>query len=533
MNANERERPVVLTIDDEEDIRRLVNRVLEPAGYEVHAASHGEEGLALAAKHDPDLVLLDIKMPGISGLEVLEELKQRDENAAVMMISGQGDTATAVESMTIGASDYLLKPFNTQELLRRVQAALEKRTLVLENESYRSNLEEKVSEQTQHLEQTLTELQRTQQQVIQQERLRALGQMASGVAHDFNNALVPILGLADILLERPETQNDKEKVADYLETIRTAAQDAANVVRRMRAFYRNRDEDEDFMSVSINDLVGQVISLTEVKWKGDSQARSISINIETDLHEIPLVMGSEADLREALTNLILNAIDAMPNGGTITFRTRHSDRHVVLEVSDTGTGMTEDVRQRCLEPFFTSKGERGTGMGLAMVYGIIQRHKGTIDIESEMGKGSNFIIRLPAQAKRKAERGRVKAAATQSRSLRILVVDDELPVLQVVTEYLRGDGHTVETATNGREALEKFIGGGFDLVVTDKAMPEMSGDQLAAAIKTIAPRPVILLTGFGDMMHATGKHPIGVQSIITKPVTLTDLRQAVAKVMAQ
>ncbi|MFQ5875240.1 MAG: response regulator, partial [Dehalococcoidia bacterium] len=203
--------------------------------------------------------------------------------------------------------------------------------------------------------------------------------------------------------------------------------------------------------------------------------------------------------------------------------------HVVLEVSDTGTGMTDEVRQRCLEPFFSTKGERGTGLGLAMVYGIIQRHQGTLAIASEPGQGTTFLIRLPVHTEQ-AER-KPQEAEGLSRRLKILVVDDEPPVREVATTYLTGDGHTVEIATNGCEGLEKFLAGWFDVVITDQGMPEMAGDQLATAIKKVAPdKPVVLLTGFGDLMVASGEPPLGVDIILSKPVTLPALRQALAKV---
>jgi len=393
--------------------------------------------------------------------------------------------------------------------------------------------EESLRESNRRLEEALAELKATQQQVLQQERLRALGEMASGIAHDFNNALSPVLGFSELLLDLPENLDDNEKVTRYLRMINTAALDAANVVRRLREFYRSREENEILLPVNLNQLVEQAVSLTQPRWKDQALASGITIRVETDLNQLPLVGGNEAEIREVLTNLIFNAVDAMPQGGTITLRTRPDDAHVVLEISDTGTGMTEEVRQRCLEPFFSTKGKRGTGLGLSMVYGIIQRHHGTLVIESEPGEGTTFTIRLPVQKEQKAGTRRQETEGP-SRRLQILVVDDEPPVRAVVTDYLTGDGHSVESATNGSEGLQKFLGGWFDVVVTDQAMPEMAGDQLAAAIKRVAPnKPVILLTGFGDLMIAAGERPGGVDIILSKPVTLNALRQALAKVMGE
>jgi PAS domain S-box-containing protein len=392
--------------------------------------------------------------------------------------------------------------------------------------------EEALRESNRRLEEALAELQATQQQVLQQERLRALGQMASGIAHDFNNALSPVLGFTEILLDHPGHLDDRPKVLHYLHMIHTAAKDAASIVRRLREFYRPREGNEVFLPVSLNHLAEQVIMLTQPRWKDQAQATGATIRIATAFEMVPLVAGNEAELREVLTNLILNSVDALPEGGTITLRTRADGTSVLLEVRDTGIGMSDEVRAQCLEPFFSTKGERGTGLGLAMVYGIIQRHRGSLHIDSAAGQGTSVTVRLPAQAApevQKADRG----APPSLRRLHVLVVDDDPPIREMLTAILAGDGHTVETACNGREGLAKFHAGWFDVVVTDRGMPEMSGDQLATAIKRLTPlKPVILLTGFGDLLIASGEKPVDVDIILSKPVTAVELRTALTKVAA-
>jgi signal transduction histidine kinase len=260
------------------------------------------------------------------------------------------------------------------------------------------------------LEETLTELRVTQRQVVQQERLRALGRMASGIVHDFNNALSPILGYSELLLAHPDTLNDTERVKGILETMHIAAKDAAHIVRRLRGFYRHREEADVFLPVDLSHSVKETVLLTQPVWKDHALACGVTINVALDLQDVPPISGDDAELREVLTNLIFNAVDTIREkvegkrqkgeeieGGTMTLRTRSEAKHAIMEISDTGTGMTEEVRRHCLEPFFTTKGERGTGMGLAMVFGIIQRHEGTIEVESELGKGTTFIIRLPVE----------------------------------------------------------------------------------------------------------------------------------------
>jgi CheY-like chemotaxis protein len=355
--------------------------------------------------------------------------------------------------------------------------------------------------------------------------------MASGVAHDFNNVLAKILGFNELLLAWPENLNDKDKVKKYIQMTSAAAQEAVNIVNRLREFYRHRKESDVYQPVDVNEIVTQAVVLTQPKWKDQMMASGATVVVETDLKDVPPVRGSESDLRESLINLLFNAVDAVPQGGTITVATGTEDNSVVIQVRDTGRGMTEEVRQRCFEPFFTTKGERGTGLGLAIVYGIVQRHGGSIDVQSEPGKGTVFVIRLPIF---QAEGGElVTSSAAPSRPLRVLLVEDEPQVRDIEAEYLRGDGHFVETAADGREALERFAQWGYDLVVADRAMPEMNGDQLTAAIKQMSPKtPVVMVTGFADM-PVDGTDPAHQPNLILrKPITQMTLRQAITRVLS-
>jgi signal transduction histidine kinase len=401
----------------------------------------------------------------------------------------------------------------------------------VENLTRRKQAEEDLRESNRELEKALDELKATQQQVIQQERLSAIGQMASGIAHDFNNNLTPILGFAELLLENDKLLDNKAEARRCLQMLRTSAKDAASVVSRLREFYRPAETDEEFPVVDLAKIVQQSVSLTEPKWRRQTQAKGLTVEVSADAKASPFVAGQESALREVLTNLIFNAVDAMPEGGRVSIETAIEGDDAVIRVRDTGTGMTEIVRQRCLEPFFSTKGERGTGLGLSMVYGIIERHRGKLEIESTAGQGTTFIIRLP-----RAENSPLTAAASSSpRSkslLNVLIVDDEPRVLEVVSAYLRCDGHSVSTAASGREALEKFQRNDFDLVVLDRVMPEMSGDQTARFIKQVKHDiPVIMLTGFGALIEVTGSQPAPVDVVLNKPVTLDALRQTIEKLL--
>ena len=265
----------------------------------------------------------------------------------------------------------------------------------VENLTRRKQAETDLRETNRELERALSELKATQQQVIQQERLSAIGQMASGIAHDFNNTLTPILGFTELLLENETLLDDKVEARRCLEMLRTSAKDAASVVSRLREFYRPADTDEEFPIVDLAKIVQQAVSLTEPKWRRQTQAKGLTVEVTVEMKASPFVAGEESALREVLTNLIFNAVDAMPEGGRIALETSIEGGEAVIHVRDTGTGMSESVRQRCLEPFFSTKGELGTGLGLSMVYGIVERHRGKLEIESAAGQGTTFTIRLP------------------------------------------------------------------------------------------------------------------------------------------
>ncbi|HUJ70688.1 MAG TPA: ATP-binding protein [Verrucomicrobiae bacterium] len=395
----------------------------------------------------------------------------------------------------------------------------------------RKQTEQSLRDSTRQLGSTVAELRETQKQIVQQERLRALAQMASGVAHDFNNVLAKILGFNELLLAWPENLNDQEKVKKYLQMTSAAAQEAVSIVNRLREFYRHRKETEVYQAVDVNEAVAQAIVLSQPKWKEQMMASGATVVVETELRDMPPVRGSDSDLREVVINLLFNAVDAMPQGGTVTVATGTEGDSVIIEVRDTGRGMTEEVRQHCFEPFFSTKGERGTGLGLAIVYGIVQRHGGSIDIQSEVGKGTVVVIRLPVTQTENGEP--LLNNAAPSRPLRVLVVEDEPQVRDIEAEYLRGDGHAVETAENGRQALERFKHGQFDVVVADRAMPEMNGDRMTAAIKQMSPgTPILMVTGFADMPmdgSVTAHQP---DMILRKPITQNALRQAIAKVLS-
>lgn len=524
----------ILIIDDEEPNVRLLERVLTRAGFDNFiSTTDSREAAALFAEFQPDLVLTDWLMPEVDGCAVIEQLRAlvaTDDYLPIIVLTADITMQTKKRALTVGATDFLTKPFDQIEVLLRIQNLLKARVSHLLIQTQNATLEESVRQRTIELERALAALQSSQRQVIQQERLAALGTMAGGIAHDFNNALSIILGFGELLLRDAEHGLTKKNATQPIEAILTAAEDAAKIVHRLSEFYRPDEAGDGRLPVDLNKLIEQAISLTQPRWQTEATASGRTVTIAMALGEIPCIAGDPAELREMLTNLIFNAVDALPRGGTITLDTRCEGEEVVLKISDTGTGMSEEVRQRCLEPFFTTKGKRGTGLGLSMVFGIVQRHGGSIGIASEPGRGTSFTLRLPP-----TDAGSIASPGASPWShgpLRVLVVDDQPILCQLVCEYLQDDLHLVETAVSGRDALEKFQAAPFDLVITDHVMTEMTGEQLAVTIKKISPAtPVILLTGYAGDSTAGQQDSTAIDLVLGKPLSRTALRQAFAKVM--
>ena len=527
----------ILIVDDEQANVRLLERILELIGAtRIASTTDSREATAMFIDFRPDLVLLDLHMPNVTGFDIMEQIKAltNGENPVpVLVLTADVTTKTKHRALAAGAKDFLTKPLDQSEVLLRIRNLLENRFLHIQLQNQNILLEEQVRERTAQLEDTLSKLRQAQHTAIRQERLSALGTMAAGIAHDFNNALTLILGYSDLLLSSAKCRVGGDGEVGQLHAITTAAQDAAQIVRRLREFHRPDEGHETRVLVHLNQIVEQAITLTRPKWQEQARSRSLQIEVQTEFGELPPLQGDPAELREMLTNLIFNAVDAMPEGGCIIVHTKLDDGEACLYIKDTGTGMDEETRRRCLEPFYTTKGERGTGLGLSAVYGIIERHRGSMEIESEPGRGTSFCIRLPVadHAPVTDDDGGEVAAGPGAAIQRILVVDDQDIICELLQQQLAEDGHTVQTASSGGAALEMMTAGDYDLLVTDQSMPGMTGEELALAVKEQRPgMPVILLTGFGGASADTQGTPPGVDLILGKPATAFDLRRAIVHV---
>ena len=375
--------------------------------------------------------------------------------------------------------------------------------------------------------QRYNELRSTQEQLLHSERLRALGELASGVAHDFNNLLASILGHAQILID----ETAEPAMTEGLRIIERAAHDGAAAVRRLQNFAQtNRTLPDE--EVRLDDIVVESLAITRPRWRDSIQSRGLQMRIVRTLGDLPPMVGDGPALRDLVTNLILNALDAMPNGGELRLRTEllHDDAPTALiEVADNGVGMNAEVRQRIFDPFFSTKGANGTGMGLAMAYGIVQRHQGSISVESAPGHGATFQVRIPVR--RLATRAPTRPApapAASARPMRIMVVEDDEAVRRVLVQILRRVGHDVVDVASGHGAIKLLDAERFDLLCTDLGMPEMSGWDLIALARAAHPDLMtILITGWGEQISAGEARMRGADEVVSKPFDATHLRQLI------
>ncbi len=375
------------------------------------------------------------------------------------------------------------------------------------------------------LEKTLEELQRTRREALRLEKLQALGQMASGVAHDFNNILTPIIGYAEMLLKKKDVFKDEKRATKYVRIIKRAGMDGAAIIKRMKEFYRMHEEACPEM-ISAVKIMMEVVELTRPRWETQAAVRGVFIKMNTDLKPVSPIHGTKHEVREVLMNLVFNAIDAMPEGGEITLGTASDNGLVVLSVGDTGEGMDKDTRDNCLRPFFSTKGKDGTGLGLAMAAGIAESHAGAIEIESEPGEGTTIFLKFPAA--RTTGQHEADEVPSVEHTLSILAVDDDERCLETLALLLREDGHTVDTATDPEAGLRMALEGSYDLVIADRAMPGMSGDQLIRKLKEKDVKSTMFLcTGSNDIIESDGD---GKETVLRKPLTTQMLRLAVEEV---
>ncbi|MDA7631579.1 response regulator [Verrucomicrobia bacterium] len=522
----------ILIIDDNASNVEQLHQLLEFHDFsQIESTTDSRQVESLIKIFEPDILLLDLQMPFQDGFQILEMLNHKiDESDFVPVIVLTADISTEARerALKLGAMDFLTKPFDFTEVIQRITNLLRTRYLHLQLHTYNDLLEEKVQERT-------AELKKAQDELIAQERMKAMGQMASGIAHDFNNSISTIMGYSEIFLTFPDKLDDRDELMRAFKIINKGCNDAASIVQRLRELYKHGQEEEGAAIADLAAAANEIILMTKPKWKAQALAAGRNISIQKELEKVEVCI-SPSKVREILVNLFFNAIDAIQESGEITLRSRPESSVGVIEIRDTGIGMSESVRQKCMEMFFSTKGSDGTGIGLGVVHAIVKKHRGSIKIESKEGSGTTVALRFPlAKANNEGNQMRSKGEEVfhsnfKVRILNILLVDDEKSNADILAELLSKDGHQVIRASNGRDAFVAFLSESIDLVITDLAMPHVNGAQLTRAIRQRDWNgPIIMITGFADQIKSQSSQPEGISALLGKPVNYLELRETVSK----
>lgn len=509
---------IFLLEDSPEDVR-MIERLLKRIDSETFELtvrnSLSEAEACLKKNHAFDLVLCDMFVADCQGMPTIERVLEFSGEATVIVLTGYDDENSGLEALRIGVQDYLSKRNLTASALHRAMRHARERKL----------LADKLLASNRRLEEAMEELKEAQASNVRNERLKAIGQMASGIAHDFNNTLTPILANADYFLTFPEELQNQEEALRIMREIKTCAEDAATVVRRLRYSYGLRETNGELRPLELGAVLEEVVGLTRPIWRDTARRNGKSIEVRVSKGADALIRGDIGEIREMFMNLVMNSVDAIDKVGEIRLAARRVGDHVEVIVEDDGAGMPEEIKSVCFEPFVTTKGDRGTGLGLSSVFESIQRHDGTVSVESAPGQGARFVARFPySEAKSDAEGSSV--CVEKDASMRVLLVDDEELVRDAMGRLLRYSGYECESAPNAASGLELARSGRFDLVITDRAMPGMNGDELASQIKLERPHtPVVMLTGYSDVMQANGEAPACVDYMLSKPFSIESVKQ--------
>jgi DNA-binding response OmpR family regulator len=538
----------VLLIEDNKEHAELLERLLgfsEYPKFTVATATTLATGIATLGGRDADIVLLDLSLPDSKGVETFRRANAAAPDVPIVILSGISDVTLSIETVQEGAQDYLVKGHvDTHLLLRSIQYAIERKRAQVAAQQVNTALEARVKERTSALEAANAQLEReigerrhAEEQLVKSNRqltvalaeLRAVQRRAgsersAAATREIEEALKRIQQHSELILRVPAVIANPTKVTEHLQQIASAADAGKKVLRKSREGADAAAEGGDAISsgeiesVALDALAERAIATCSAAT--GEQKRASKISFEQKVDKGVEIQGDPVRLREMLTHLVRNSVNAIPRRGTVTVAAIQRGDEAILSVQDDGLGITEAVRQRLLDPSMVTDHPDGRPSGYAVIHEVLARHCGRIEIESRKGIGTTVCAIFPS----------AKAAGEAARKRRVLVVDDDPMVREVISTYLSEDGYVVELAVNGREALEKFSAAEFDIVLTDRSMPEMGGDELAREVKMKnANMPVILLTGFGDIMAASGEKPAGVDVVMNKPFTMAGLQNTLAK----
>ena len=511
MTVSAKQHKILIVDDVLENIKVLVH-ALEP-DYKLSVATNGKDALRIAnTERPPDLILLDIMMPGMDGYEVFRRLKCSQDSARipVIFLTAKSQDFDEELGLELGAVDYITKPFSLPIVKARVKSQIDRK--------------------------------KAEEAGLKLERLGAIAELASGVAHHFNNMLQVIMGGASVALIKMD-QGDLETSRTMLRQIIDSSRFGAHTVHRLQEFVRMRTDERDSpheRSVDLSNTVLRSVEATKGHRESDSHPKGADITVITDLAQDCFVKGNESELYSVIVNLIKNAQEAMPNGGELRLETSVIDDQVFLNVRDSGVGIAEEHLPGIFKPFFTTKGFQRVGMGLASSYGIVKSHGGTISAESDQGHGALFTVRLPLSTTMESEDDESSAVSSIPIPLRILVIDDVEPITKMLAEMLREFGHEVVTSFSGAQGLSVFTENPVDLIICDLGMPEMNGWEFGARIKKLChdgsvQKPAfILLTGWGGQAEEKAKMlESGVDAVLEKPLDPSKMQSVIQQLASK
>lgn len=524
------ERTTILNVDDQDAQRYIKTRDLERAGFRVVEAKTGGEALRLIEKLQPPVVLLDVQLPDITGYEVCKYAKQKWPGIMILMTSATFTTsADRTQGLDSGADSFLVQPSEPLELAAAINALLRIRRSEEElrrlNESLEQRVQDRVTELAMAnavLKSEIVQREKAEAALVQAEKMQAVGQLTGGLAHDFNNLLTAVVGNLDLIRGRSHDSRVQRLANNAL----NAAQRGAKLTSQLLAFSRTQKlarepVDINKLIVGMRDLINQSVGAT--------------IAIKTDLAaDLPAAMADSNQIELAILNLCINSRDAMPDGGDLTISTEYKPDlyFVAVSISDTGTGMPPEVAARAFDPFFSTKpAGKGTGLGLSQVYGIAKQSGGDVVLRSEPGRGTTITIFLP-----RAETDQIVQAPSQAATVagghseRVLVVDDDNDVREIMSAFMGELGYHVREAEHGQAALDVLTHFDPDLVILDFAMPGMNGAETALAIRAKCPDiPLLFVSGYAD--SATLEDAVGRAPLLRKPFRPAELAQAVRSIL--
>ena len=528
------EKESILVVDDDEGTRKSLSLIFKRKGYEIETAGTGEDAIKKARERFFNVVLLDIQLPDMKGIELLAPLKEIHPDMVIIMVTAHASLETAITALNQGASFYITKPLNMEEVFSIIREVMEKQHLLIENRQLLQELQRELAERK-RAEERRKEL---EAQLLHARKMEAIGTMAGGIAHDFNNLLMGIMGNVSLILldESPNYPHYRE-----LKNIEQCVERGADLTKQLLGFAMGGKYEP--IPTNLNEIIQESSKM----FNRTRKEISIYEKYERDLWPVEVDRGQ---MEQVLVNLYVNAWQAMPGGGSIYLQTENvtldeqevapfnvkQGNYVKTSIMDTGAGMDEATRQRIFDPFFTTRAMgRGTGLGLASVYGIIKNHGGFIQVHSEKGKGTTFYIYLPATQKEIPEEkklpGRERVlAGTET----ILLVDDENFIIEVGERLLSKMGYKVLTARSGKEAIEIYEKNkdGIDIVILDMIMPGMGGGETFDNLKTINPAiKVLLSSGYSLDGQAAEILARGCSGFIQKPFQVKALSQKIRLIL--